>query len=326
MSGKILSNITIKGESRSYINCLYALLTAAGMFSMPKYMLSGMTGMAFKFTIHNKLLPSSVDMYNPWENWRAVDTLGIYSEVFSGSIHNPTFPLYKKEALRKIKQTIDDGKAVIAWGLNQPLYYLICGYDDVDRVFFFKYIHDDENDVMLYDNFGFVNQGDWSYQLVGDSIHKDIRDIYRASFQIAIDEWEAEYKVNPEYASGRSAYRNLINALKTGDVHDFGPYHIMETYIKSKHEIHMYMQEVIKELPQLKQAAELYRHVAGIYQNISSLSVAKSFIEDRKFVPTLVELFEIALKKEEAAVRELKIYINEIMGNSAINPTRLKDI
>jgi len=107
MSKAIIQTELLK-ESRSYIDCLYAVLKYKGMFSLPKFMLSGMSGIAFKFVVHKRLLPSSLDMYN-WvtENWKAVDTLGIYTETYEGSQLNPTFPLYRKEAIKKIKDSGD---------------------------------------------------------------------------------------------------------------------------------------------------------------------------------------------------------------------------
>jgi len=111
MREKILQNIHIAKESRSYIDCLYSLLSSAGMFDLPKYMLYGMTGMAFKFSIHKRMLPSSLDLYDwRWENWRAVNVLGIYNETYSGSPLDSTFHIYQKNMILKIKQSIDAGK------------------------------------------------------------------------------------------------------------------------------------------------------------------------------------------------------------------------
>ena len=125
MNQKILEIYNLKKGPRSYIDCLYALLTSAGLFYLPKYMLSGMTGMAFKFVIHKRLLPSSLDLYY-WqeENWQAVNSLGIYNETYSDTPMNATFPLYQKNMLHKIISSIDDGKAVIGWEIERPIFCL----------------------------------------------------------------------------------------------------------------------------------------------------------------------------------------------------------
>jgi hypothetical protein len=120
------------------------------MFCLPKFMLSGMSGMAFRFVIHKRLLPSSLDMYN-WapENWKAVDNLGIYSEVYEGTHLNTTFPLYRNEAIRKISESIDNGMPVITWGLNFSEFCLITGYDDSDGVLYYMHPGDTENNVLI---------------------------------------------------------------------------------------------------------------------------------------------------------------------------------
>lgn len=46
MNQKRLTIENLNKGPRSYIDCLYALLTSAGLFNHPKYILSGMTGMA----------------------------------------------------------------------------------------------------------------------------------------------------------------------------------------------------------------------------------------------------------------------------------------
>lgn len=56
----------MKRESKSYTDSLHAVLTHAELFRGPKYALSGYTGMAFKLSIHERLLPMSVTAYGQW--------------------------------------------------------------------------------------------------------------------------------------------------------------------------------------------------------------------------------------------------------------------
>lgn len=327
MREKLLKNIKIMRESRSYIDCLYSLLSSAGMFDLPKHMLSGMTGMAFKFTIHKRLLPSSLDMYNwRWENWRAVNALGIYNETYSGSPMDSIFPIYQKNMIKKIKQSIDEGKAVIGWGLSKSSFCLILGYSDEDQVLFFRHNNSKENEVMLYDNLGVINEGDWFFQIIGQMVEKDVRDIYRESMEIAIYEWNSNYKVNSEYGSGKKAYQNLINAFKTGSFYERGAYYILGVYINSKRDISKYMNEVAIEIPALIHAAKQYKKLADTYYHISSIPVTGKPEEDIKYIPQALAFFNEAMQIEEKAIEEIEKYMQEIMSNKKINPARLKNL
>ena len=112
----IIETIELQTTSRSYINCLYAVLKHSKQFSCPDYMLAGMTGVAFKFVISKSIIPSSLDMYDWYkENKRGVDNIGIYNEIHMGNNSNEVFILYQKESLKKVKNSIDRGMAVIVW-------------------------------------------------------------------------------------------------------------------------------------------------------------------------------------------------------------------
>lgn len=170
-------NLEIRNFSkgpRSYIDCLHALLSSAGLFRLPKYMLSGMTGMAFKSIIHKRLLPSSLDLYS-WqeENWQAVNILGIYNETYTGTPVNVTFPLYQSRMLQKIIASINEGKPAIGWGLDEPVFCLYTGYDEDEEVLFFRNSNSKEDEVLLFSNLGLVSEGYWFVQIVGESVERD---------------------------------------------------------------------------------------------------------------------------------------------------------
>ncbi|MCX8131016.1 MAG: hypothetical protein N3I35_13070 [Clostridia bacterium] len=290
-------------------------------------MLSGKTGLAFRFVIHKRLLPSSVDAYNwGWENWKHVNTLGIYSEYYEGKLNNPAFVLYQDAAIEKIRTSIDNGFGVIAWGMSSSQFGVIYGYDDRDQVFYFKNPGDVEDNIMLYKNFGIITEGSWYYQIFGKKIDKDIRDIYRDSLLIAVQEWENQYKLDSSYGSGRMAYEYLISALENQDLNEAGAYYILPLYSMSKCEIYEYLSEVIKELPEISGAANKYLKLKEIYQNILKLPLSMMFDKDKKYIPQLVEYFKQARETEKAGINELKLFLKETLNNVHINPERLKDL
>lgn len=325
MDEKLLGNIKIVKESRSYIDCLYALLSSAELFDLPKYMLAGMTGMAFKFSIHKRLLPSSLDLYNwRWENWRAVNTLGIYNETYTGSPMDSTFPIYQKNLVKKIRQSIDEGKAVLGWGPTKSSFCLLFGYSDQDQVLFFRHNNSKEDEVMLYDNLGLIEEGDWFLQIIGDKAEKDVRDIYRDSMEIAVSEWNSKYRANAGYGSGKNAYLNLISSLKAGDFEEQGVFYILGAYMNSKREASMYMNEVAAEIPALIHAAKQYKKLTDTYDRIRSIPFTKRYKEDMNHIPQILEIFGEAMQIEEHAIGEIEKYMDEIMSNKQINPVRLK--
>lgn len=327
MDEQKLSISNFQSGTRSYIDCLYALLTSAGLFHQPKYMLSGMTGMAFKFVIHKRLLPSSLDMYS-WqsENWQAVNMLGIYNEAYAGTPMDFTFPLCRKQMLSKIKKSIDEGKAAIGWEIEQSSFCLYTGYQEEEEVLFFRNSGSRESEVLLFDNFGLVSEGNWFVQIIGESIEKDNRDIFRESLSCAVKEWNMGYKVSPDYGAGKEAYRNLLNAFQSQDFSYSGACYFLEKYIDIKSEIGTYMDMVIKEIPELAEAAYLYHKLGATILPLKQIKLTQQFREDIKHIPKASGVFRDAMLIEEKAVKELEKYLCNYINNVSFNPSRLKNL
>ena len=312
---------------RSYIDCLYALLTSAGLFQHPKYMLSGMTGMSFKFVVHKRLLPSSLDLYS-WqaENWQAVNTLGIYNEVYVGTPLDSTFPLYQRNMLDKIIRSIDQGRASIGWEIERPIFCLYTGYNKDDQVLFFSNSTSKEDDVLLFDNLGLISEGHWFVQIIGDSIEKDYRDIYLESLECAVREWYTEYKVTPDYGSGKIAYKNLLDAFRCRDFNIDGAYYILETYIDIKIEICSYMDAIKKEIPDLEDVAFMYHKLADILLQLKQIKLTGNARDDINYIPEAIKAFRDAMTTEENAIKEIERYLKDYINNRSFNPSRLKNL
>lgn len=312
---------------RSYIDCLYALLTSTGLFHHPKYMLSGMTGMSFKFVVHKRLLPSSLDLYF-WqsENWQAVNILGIYNEVYVGTPLDSTFSLYQKSMLGKIVSSIDGGRAAIGWEIERPRFCLYTGYNKEDQVLFFSNSTNKEDDVLLFDNLGLISEGHWFVQIIGDSIEKDYRDIFLESLESAVREWYTEYKVTPDYGSGRRAYQNLLDAFQSRNFNIEGAYYILETYIDIKLEICSYMDAIIKEIPGLADVAFLYHRLAETLLPLKQIKLTGNASNDMNYIPEAAKAFRDAMTIEENAIKELERYLKDYINNRSFNPSRLRNL
>lgn len=327
MSQKKLEINNFNRGARSYIDCLYALLRSAGLFHLPKYMLSGMTGMAFKFVIHRRLLPSSLDLYS-WqeENWQAVNRLGIYNETYSGSPMNPTFPLYQRSALHKIIASINEGRAAIGWELERSIFCLYKGYNDDEEVLFFSNSSSKEDEVLLFDNLGLVSEGLWFVQIIGGAIERDYRDIFLESLECAVREWNTEYKVSSEYGSGKKAYQNLLEAFNNKDFNYDGAYYILDSYIDIKTEISSYMDMVIKEIPELADVAYLYYRLAEVLSPLKQIRLTGKPLYDIEYIPEAIKAFQDAMLIEDRAIKKLEKYLCDYINNKKFNPSRLKHL
>jgi hypothetical protein len=294
MSSVYLNNIRMKRESKSFIDSLYAVLTAAGLFEGPKYRLSGLTGMAFKFAVHERLLPLSVTAYGQWglEHAAAIDNLGLLTISDGGRTRHLTFRRYQQEAIRWIKQSLDRGVGLIYW---IPEFGVIHGYDDEDGVFFIQDGWSQEDHIVLYDNLGLNVTPFWCVEMIGEKVDMPIDEQVLESVRSAIHDWQTPFKLLPdrEIASGKLAYDFFIQALRSGNFDEAGARYILDSYRYARYEIRDYLSEVKELWPELAEAhmyyEELGHHIAdlsfdhsggGIQEMIEKLAAAAQ-LEDR---------------------------------------------
>lgn len=88
MAENILDNLIMKRESKSYVDSLHAILTHTGQFQGSKVVLAGYTGMAFKLSVHRRLLPMSVTAYGQWGKRIVPESITWgYSRSGMGDVH-----------------------------------------------------------------------------------------------------------------------------------------------------------------------------------------------------------------------------------------------
>lgn len=330
MGDCIIRDIKVNNESRPYIDCLYSVLTSSDKYMGPKYMLSGMTGFPFIFVVHKDLILASTELY-PLKTTavKSMEILGFYSETYDGIKTSPTFPLYQKRALKRVKESIDNGIAVIAWDMGITDFSVIFGYDDEDEVFFYKNRYQKYDQILLYKNFGISEANYWMCQIIGEKVDKDIRDIYLESLEFAVDCFETSYIdeiiLRREVASGRMAYEYLIKALNRDEIYDFGAGKLLYYNAISKNEACLYLNEVRKELPETYPAFLKYKELNKIYKAIMKLlpdcsGIKEVYHIDRKDVlPKIIEYCKRAWEVEEQAIGELKHILRERLSNRYID-------
>jgi len=266
-----LDAITMKRESKSYVDSLHAVLTAAGLFQGPKHMLSGLTGMAFKLSVHKRLLPLSVTAYGQWgdEHRPAVDNIGLYTAWDGGRSRHPSFCYYQQDAIKWIKQSLDQGIGVIYW---IPEFGVIHGYDDEDGVFFVQDGWSREDIVVLYDNLGLNWTGFWYCQVFGDKAEVPQEDMVLESVRLAIYDWQTPHKALPdkEIASGKLAYTFLTEGLRSGQFDESGAVYILDSYLYARAEIRDYLGKVQPLWSELASAYALYQELVHVTSEIGA--------------------------------------------------------
>ncbi|AIQ29497.1 hypothetical protein P40081_16070 [Paenibacillus sp. FSL P4-0081] len=310
-AGVLINGIQMKRESKSFTDALYAVLTAAGLFHGPTFMLSGLSGMAFKFSVHEKLFPFSVTAYGQWgkEHGPAIDNLGILTGHSGGRTRHDSFAVYQQAAIEDVKHSLDRGLACVYW---IPEFGVIHGYDEDDRVFYVQDGSSIETRYVLYDNFGLNITPFWYCQYIGDKVDIPLRDAVLESLRLALEDWETPYKTlpDPSIASGRLAYSFLIRALQQGEFDSSGAVYILESYLTARSEITSYLQEVESVLPGLNEVHSIYAELEEMVRG--QLKVALPLTNSNRALvhqqlPSLCTTLQQAFELEERAMQQLRI-------------------
>ncbi|WP_028612661.1 hypothetical protein [Paenibacillus harenae] len=300
-----LEQLLMKRESKSYIDSLYAILTAAHLFNGTKHRLAGLTGMAFKFTVHEQLLPLSVTAYGQWinEHRPAIENVGLFTVMDGGRTRHPTFRHYQQKAVQAAKDSLDEGIGAIYW---IPEFGVIDGYDDEDRVFFVQDGWSGDRQVVLYDNFGLNFTEFWYCQLFGEKVIVSDEAMLLESLRLAIYDWDTPYKTlpNKDIASGKLAYDFLIHALHKGGYDENGAVYILDSYFHSRKEICAYLREARGIWPELDDASVLYEQLAASIPDMEG-SIAETNGRrqiDRSLIEELIGGLTAAQSLEDRAV------------------------
>ncbi|OPA75230.1 hypothetical protein BVG16_21770 [Paenibacillus selenitireducens] len=304
-----LQDLVMKRESKSYTDSVYAILTAANLFQGPKYLLSGLTGMAFKFSVHQQLLPMSVSAYGQWGNEHkpAIDNLGILTIFDAGRVRHHTFPYYQQEAVNAVKSSLDCGIGVVYW---IPEFGVIHGYDDGDRVFYIQDGCSEESQIVLYDNFGLNFTTFWYYQVFGDKVDIARQDMILESLRLAILDWETPFRTlpNTDIASGKLAYVYLCQGLKQGSFNTHGAVYILDSYMTARTEIRDYLGDAQGIWTELDEAYQLYGLLAAMIPRMNDCIRAHRGERqvDLSRVDELIELLTQAELLEDQAISHFR--------------------
>lgn len=272
---KQINNIVMGQTWTTYIGSAYGVMKAAGLWTEDIYLLMGKTGMAFHFIVHENACPSSITVYD-WNmtHFTMMDRIGVYTDsicIFNRSRMN-TFDRVQEDAIVKIKASIDRGKGVVVWAPSEILEFgIITGYDDSDRIFYFKDCISENPDPLLYDNLGRSNVPYLYIQCFNSRVQVDEEKMFRDSLAAGIYYWK-EKPLSPHYSCGPGAYKYLIQTLEKGDYDEFGLSYIIQVYADSKSHLALYLDHVWSNTKHLKGLDEPAQYIHAVSDSFSKMA------------------------------------------------------
>ncbi|MDQ0194260.1 RNA polymerase sigma factor [Paenibacillus wynnii] len=187
--------------------------TEKNHYSMADIM--GLTGQAFRLQIHRDHL----DLTGPTAySWRSMFSKGLLNMGFGArtigeGLRIPQTDDLVLEAFSFVHNAIDQGMPVIVWGVEQPFFALINGYNDESRIFRVTGLF--ESTILPYERFG----RDWSADLfllsLGNAYDIEPAAALRGALSIIITHSEGQERtIKQEYVQGIAAYDVWIEALR----------------------------------------------------------------------------------------------------------------
>ncbi|WP_152395046.1 cysteine peptidase family C39 domain-containing protein [Paenibacillus guangzhouensis] len=298
-----------------YIDALHQILAGQGWMTCPKSMLAGMTAASFRFTVDRRLTAESTSAYN-WmaEHFVSADLLGLTTSQDAGFCFTSTFPIYRKQALRDIRRSLDRGMPCILW---HDQFVVATGYDDTSEILFLSDGQTAGDIPLPFDQFGRGQSPYWYYQILEDRIALDEIEVYRESLVQAIFKWETHDLMLPEadYACGKAAHDAVIHAFRIGDYDPIGASEVLAYYADSKRDILEYVTALERYWPELHAATTSYRTVAQLWDEAVRFIATTESNEDHSVRIVMTELFQDANVSEGKAVQSLKHLMRETIHN-----------
>ncbi|MEK4043186.1 hypothetical protein NSU18_05945 [Paenibacillus sp. FSL H8-0048] len=303
----------------SFADAMHQVLSAKGWFTLSKPMLAGMTALCFRLSVHRQLHRESPTAYN-WmaEHTVAADLIGIVASQAAGFHFMPTFPLYQKQAIAAIRQSLEQGTGVVCW---KDRFVVISRCDDEQKLFYYQEEASDPERELPYDQFGKNETPYWYGQIYEGQIQKDLLQVIRESFIQAVYKAEVHDPMLPEaqYACGLKAYDAMLEALTDKTYDAAGAYETLFFYAGMKQDTAAYAREASLYWPELEGIAEHYTVLAAVYNELTDAlngrpaqaPEAPCSIDAESLLPLLRE----AKRIETAAIQSIRHLLREPIEN-----------
>ena len=235
----------------TYAVSMMSVLEGCGMWNKEdtfhKFM--GVTGIAAQMCIDTHCSALPVTDYD-WltEHPRFLKRIGVKTHIYYASPDDPAYEYKQGQAIDAVKKSLNQNKAVVAWGIDTGEFGIIDGYDDEDGIFFTKGIgspNTDSSMPILYSNLGktFTN-APILYVEIPDSFQPiDQKQAYYHSLKLYAQEM-TRLSDNTDRAFGIDGYDLLISALKKDGCDSFGLRYCMGIYYERKDAMLLYLREI----------------------------------------------------------------------------------
>ncbi|WP_340023112.1 hypothetical protein MHI24_29510 [Paenibacillus sp. FSL K6-1096] len=302
-----------------FADAMHQVLSAKGWFTLSRPMLAGMTALCFRLSVHRQLHPDSATAYN-WaaEHYVAADLIGIIASQGAGFNFSPTFPLYQRQAITAIRQSLEQGTGVVCW---KDRFVVITRCDDERQLFYYRENTSAAELELPYDQFGRNESPYWYGQIYEGQIRKDIVQVIRESFIQAVYKAEVHDPMLPEahYACGLKAYDAMLEALADKTYDTAGAYETLIFYAGLKQDTAAYAREACQYWPEVDGVAEHYAALTAVYNEITvtlnkkpvHAPAAPGSIDADSLLPLLRE----AKRIETAAIQSIRHLLREPIEN-----------
>lgn len=233
------------------------------------------TGIASQFCVDTTCSALPITDYD-WLKMHEhfLENVGISTKKYYASPANEMYTSKQEEAVGKIKQAIQKGKACVVWGIDIGEFGVIYGYDDDDGVFFPKGIGTQNTDFsmpILYGNLGktfepapvlyceipeFVQEVDWQ------QAYRKALTMYVQGMQSTRDASGRVY--------GLAVYDAISDAIREDKVDSFGLKYCTGIYYERKDAILKYLEEMQSEQPSELRAKliDSFRRTVELYRKL----------------------------------------------------------
>ena len=273
MSSKKLE-IKLYGSWSTYAVFIMSTLESCGMWDVNDTYQEflGETCIGFQILIHKNCSTIAVTYYD-WKTDHTyfMNSIGVKTESCMVHPGDADYDSEQEKAISNIKASIDNGRAVIVWGIDTGEFGIIHGYDDEDGVFFtlgVNSLNSTYSDPILYENLGKTFEfSPWIYYQYPVS-NKPIpkKEMIKNSLKYYVEHMEGGNSED-DYTIGLAAYDHWINSL-SGDFDSFGLRYCSVIYWERKDSICLYMNIVKRYFPDnvhVEELQTLFSEIARLY-------------------------------------------------------------
>lgn len=307
---KKLDHINLENRWDSEIACLKSSVDYLDLDISDPW-LYGMTGLGFLINIDEKVFAKSTHVWNKEQFYKLCQNIGFQVESIWSHKSNPEFRQHQKETWDLVRKSIDNNLPCYGFHLENPVRYMITGYDNCG--YYYKGRDNREGLNRVY----WVELGNTNIGLLGMHIVKPVElnlpvnDMLKQAFQFVVEHFNNSKKwINSDCKAGAKGFDRWISALSNGTIDPEGAVHLAATIGEYRY----YAVEFLRDMrtrfdPELRsffdEALDLYQISSESINKVAELFPANSgfdqwvkYINDKSRCAKAIEHLENAKNAE----------------------------